>query len=79
MSETNSVMILVRDKTVYIQLGEILRNGNLSISDAHGKILMQVTILKSNFKVVDLNQPKGKYWVSIDSENMKVKKSFLLK
>jgi hypothetical protein len=79
MPETKSIMILVRDKTLYIHLGEILKQANLVIIDAKGITVFSDKVTNSYYKVITLDQPKGKYWVNIDSENMKVKKSFLLK
>ncbi|MCB2219840.1 MAG: T9SS type A sorting domain-containing protein [Bacteroidetes bacterium] len=79
MLNTKSVMIVVREKTVYIHLSEILKQGNLSIYDAQGNTIFKDKIANSYYEVITLDQPKGKYWVRIDSENLKMHKTFLLK
>lgn len=79
MSDTKSVMILVRDKTVHIHLGEILKQGNLVIDNARGEAVFSERIVNSYYEVIFLDQPNGKYWVRIDSDRLKIKKSFILK
>lgn len=79
MANTNSVMVLVRDKIVYIDLGEILKQGRISIDDVKGNTVYKAEIANSHYEVINLNQPTGKYWVSITSDSLNTKKSFHIK
>lgn len=75
----NSIMILVKEKTVYIQLDEILKKGDMKITNALGNTVFHDKIANSHYKVVGLDQPAGKYWITVDSEKIKTRKSFHLK
>jgi hypothetical protein len=75
----NSVMILVKDKTVFIHFGEILNKGKLNIFDTLGHPVFNREFAKSNYEVISFEQPGGKYWLSIESDNLKTRKSFHLK
>lgn len=75
----NSVMILVKEKTVYVHLEEILKNGELVITNTTGNAVFQEKIADSFYEVITLEQPEGKYWITIDSDKIKTKKSFHLK
>ena len=79
MQSMNSVMILVKEKTVYVHLEEILKNGELTITNTIGKTVFQEKIADSHYEVITLNKPEGKYWIKIDSDKIKTKKSFHLK
>ncbi|MCB0807507.1 MAG: hypothetical protein KDC05_17065 [Bacteroidales bacterium] len=79
MANTKSVMVLVRDKIVYIDLGEILKQGRLSIDDIKGNTVYKAEIADSHYEVIILDQPRGKYWVNITSDSLKTKKSFHIK
>ena len=78
MANTKSVMVLVRDKIVYIDLGDILKQVRISIDDVKGKTLYKSEIANSHYEVINLNQPRGKYWVIITSDSLNTKKSFHL-
>ncbi len=75
----NSVMIVVKEKTLYIHMGEILKIGKLSISNNEGETVFQEKITNSHYEIITLDRPKGKYWINIDSEILKTKRSFILK
>jgi hypothetical protein len=72
-------MILVKEKTVYIQLNEILKNGDLVITNITGNTVLHEKITSSHYEVIWLDQPAGKYWIKIDSERIKTSKSFHIK
>lgn len=74
-----SIMILVKGKTVYVHLGEILKSGELFITNTLGNRVFQEEITNSHYKVIKLDQPQGRYQLVIDSEKLKTKKSFHLK
>ena len=57
----NSVMIVVKGKTVYIHLGEILKEGKLNIINTQGAIILKENITNSHYEVITLDQPEGKY------------------
>jgi hypothetical protein len=75
----NSFMLLVKEKTIYVHLDEILQNGKLVITNSLGNIVFREKITDSFYEVITLEQPEGKYWIKIDSDKMKIKKSFTLK
>jgi hypothetical protein len=75
----NSFMLLVKEKTVYVHLDEILQNGKLVITNSLGNIVFREEITDSFYEVITLEQPEGKYWIKIDSDKIKIKKSFILK
>jgi len=70
---------MVKEKTVYIHLGQILQIGKLNILNTFGETVFQEKITNSYYEIITLDQPKGKYWIAIDSENIKTKKSFHIK
>lgn len=72
-------MILVKGKVVYIQFDEILEQGILIITNKGGKKVFEEKIWRTNYKALNLDQPEGKYTLELDSEKLKVKKSFHLK
>lgn len=71
-----SVMILVNNNIINIHFGEILKNGYLEITDAYGKTVFQKSLANTHYEVISLHQPEGKYWLSIDSEEIKTRRSF---
>lgn len=75
----HSVMILVKGKTVYINLGEILKSGTLQIMNSQGTTVFQEKITDSHYEVISVDEPEGKYWIVIESEQMNIRKSFHLK
>ncbi|HPE57628.1 MAG TPA: hypothetical protein P5514_06530 [Bacteroidales bacterium] len=77
--QSNSVMVLVLNNTLYVNLGKIIKRGNLIIHDASGKTIFKEQIEETNYEVIKLDQPQGKYWITIDSENDLTKKTFHLK
>ena len=74
----NSFMLLVKEKTVYVHLYEILKNGKLVITNSLGNKVLRKKITDSFYEVITLEQPAGKYWIKIDSDEIKSKKSFHL-
>jgi len=75
----NSVMILVKNKTVFIRFGEILNNGRLNITNTLGRQVFNKEFTKSHYEIIPLHEPGGKYWLNVDSDSIKTKKSFHLK
>ena len=74
------VLILTKSKTVFIHLDKIIDNGKLVITNREGNIIFKKSILFSFYEIIKLTgQQGGKYWLRIDSEKIKVKKSFQLK
>lgn len=74
----DSIVILVKEKTLYIHLGEMLKKAELTISDVLGAPIHTGQISQSNYEIITLDQPPGKYWLKIKSDKLKTKKSFHL-
>jgi hypothetical protein len=75
----NSVMLFVKEKTVYLHMEGILKKGDIVITNISGNIVFQEKLTNSHYEVISLDQPEGKYWISIETEKKKTKKSFHLK
>ncbi|MBN1338899.1 MAG: hypothetical protein JXA03_06225 [Bacteroidales bacterium] len=75
----NSIMILVKDKTVFVRFGEILDKGRLDITNALGHQVFNKDFTKSHYEIISLREPGGKYWLTVDSDGIRIKKSFHLK
>lgn len=75
----SSFLILVKEKTVYVHLDEILNSGKLIITNSTGNTVFEEDLLQSHYRIINLDQPEGKYWITIQSMKTKTKKSFHLK
>ncbi len=73
------VMLTVKEKTVYVHIYEILKTGILVITNSYGNTVFYKKIANSHYVIISLEQPIGKYWIEIDSDKVKTKKSFHLK
>ncbi len=70
------VMILVKEKVVYIHLCEYLEQGNVVITNKEGIKVFEEKICRTNFKALNIDLSEGKYTIEVDSEKLKVKKTF---
>jgi len=75
----SSFLILVKEKTIYVHLEEVLSCGKLFITNTSGKSVFEENISKSDHLIINFNQPEGKYWITIQSQKTKTKKSFHIK
>lgn len=75
----HSVLILVREKIVYIQFEEILEQGNLVITNILGDKVFEEKISDTNYKAITLDQPAGKYRLEIYTDTSNIKKTFHIK
>ncbi len=75
----DSILILTRKKTILVHFSELLKTGELRVLNSQGDKIFFKNVKNSILESFTLDQPEGKYWLIVNSDKMKIKKSFHLK
>ena len=75
----SAVLIISKNKTVYVHLDRIIKLGRLIISDSTNEIILEKQIIESNYESVILNQDAGRYFIQISSECINSRKTITIK